>query len=113
VPLPRDIWKYDPNTLQWQTIDGKRVAMSLTVDPVNPDAVNRKKADIDEIDLIEVDRQSHAIRPLLRLNGEGRRSTWKIAADRLLLLRKGKGFDRGGVALEVYDLSTDARVAKP
>jgi hypothetical protein len=113
VPLPREIWKYDPNTLQWQAIDGKRVAMSLTVDPVNPDAVNRKKADVDEIDLIEVDRQTHAIRPLLRLNGEGRRAMWKIAADRLVLLRKGKGFDRGGVALEVYDLAAEARVAKP
>ncbi|MDB4969138.1 MAG: hypothetical protein JWN44_4827 [Myxococcales bacterium] len=113
VKMPRDIWKYDPNSLQWQTLDDKRAAVSLTVDPVNPDAVNRKKAEADEIDLVEVDRQGHAVRPLLRLAGEGRRATWKIAGNRLLLLRKGKGFDRGGVALEVYDLSSEPSVAKP
>ena len=109
----RAIAKYDSNTLQWQALDDKRVALSLTVDPVNPEAVSRKKADVDEIDLMEVDRPSHAARLVLHLNGEGRRSTWKIAGDRLLLLRKGKGFDRGGVALEIYDLSGDAHAAKP
>ncbi|GAC1458176.1 MAG: hypothetical protein PVSMB8_14550 [Vulcanimicrobiaceae bacterium] len=113
VTPPRELAKYDANTLQWQTLDDKRVALSLTVDPVNPEAVSRKKADVDEIDLMEVDRQSHAVRLVLRLKGEGRRSTWKVAGDRFLLLRKGKGFDRGGVALEIYDLSADAHAAKP
>jgi hypothetical protein len=113
VPLPRPIWKYDPDTLAWQTLDDKRVTFSLTIDPVNPDAVRRKKADIDEIDLYGLDRQTHAVHPLLRLNGEGRRTSWRIAAGRLLLLRKGKGFDRGGVALELYDVTDAARAAKP
>jgi hypothetical protein len=112
VSLPRPLSKYEPTTLAWQTLDDKRVALSLTIDPVNPDAVARKKAEVDEFDLYEVDRQSHATRPVLRLNGEGRRSAWQIAGDRLLLLRKGKGFDRGGVALEIYDLPNDARAAK-
>jgi hypothetical protein len=113
VVLARDLWKYDPLTLAWQTLDDKRVALSLTVDPVNPDAVNRKKADVDEIDLYEVDRQTHVARPLLHVPGEGRRSTWQLAANRLLLLRKGKGFDRGGVALELFDAGDEARAAKP
>ncbi|MCU1282246.1 MAG: hypothetical protein JWM53_5792, partial [bacterium] len=72
VVLPRELWKYEPSTLAWQNLDDKRVALSLTIDPVNPDAVSRKKADVDEIDLYEVDRQSHAVRPLLRLAGDGR-----------------------------------------
>ncbi|HWE29982.1 MAG TPA: hypothetical protein VHB97_18350, partial [Polyangia bacterium] len=113
IALPRDLWKYDPSTLAWQTIDDKRAAVSLTIDPVNPDAVNRKKADVDEIDLYEVDRQTHAARPLLRIPGEGRRSTWQLAANRLLLLRKDKGFDRGGVALEVFDVGADTSATTP
>jgi len=113
VVLPRELWKYDPATLAWQTLDDKRVALSLTIDPVNPDAVGRKKADPDDIDLYEVDRQTHAAKPVLRIPGEGRRSTWQLAGNRLLLLRKGKGFDRGGVALELYDVAADAHAAKP
>jgi hypothetical protein len=113
VVLPRALWKYDVTTLAWQTLDEKRAAVSLTIDPVNPDAVNRKKADPDEIDLYEVNRQTHATRPLLHVPGEGRRSTWQLVGNRLLLLRKGKGFDRGGVALELFDVGDDVRAAKP
>jgi hypothetical protein len=104
--LARPIWKYDPQTLESQILDDKRVALSLTVDPVNPDALNRQKAEPDEIDFYTVDRQSHAATKMLSLPGEGRRSSWRLGGDRLFLLRKGKGYDRGGVALEVYDLGS-------
>ena len=113
VVLPRPLWKYDATTLAWQTLDDKRVALSLTVDPVNPDAVNRHKADADDIDFYAIDRQTHAVRSILRLPGEGRRSTWQLVGDRLLLMRKDKGFDRGGVALEVFDLGDESRAARP
>ena len=113
VVLPRELWKYEVSTLAWQTLDDKRAALSLTIDPVNPDAVARKKADVDEIDLYEIDRQTHAVRALLRLPGEGRRSTWQLVGNRLLVLRKGKGFDRGGVTLELFDVGDESRVAKP
>lgn len=113
LALPRELRRYDANTLAWQTLDDRRVAMSLTIDPVNPDAVARQKADVDVIDFFAIDRQTHAVRPLLQLQGEGRRSTWQVAGDRLLLLRKGKGFDRGGVALEVYQMADGEHIAKP
>lgn len=113
VVLPKQLWKYDVTTLAWQTLDDKQVALSLTIDPVNPDAVNRKKADADDIDLYLVDRQTHAARPVLTIPGEGRRSSWQLAGNRLLLMRKDKGFDRGGVALELFDVGADTRAAKP
>jgi hypothetical protein len=113
VVLPKPLWKYDVTTLAWQTLDAKQVALSLTIDPVNPDAVNRKKADADDIDLYLVDRQTHAARPVLTIPGEGRRSSWQLAGNRLLLMRKDKGFDRGGVALELFDVAVDTRAAKP
>jgi hypothetical protein len=104
VSLARPLWLYDPQTIQYQPLDGERLALSLTVDPVNPAAVKRQKADLDEIDVYEVNRKSYAATPRIRLRGEGRPSAWHIAGGRLALLRKGKGFDRGGVALEVYHL---------
>ncbi len=113
VVLPRELWKYDATTLAWQTLDDKQVALSLAIDPVNPDAVSRKRADADDIHWYTIDRQTHAVRPLLQLPGEGRRSTWQLVGNRLLLLRKGKGFDRGGVSLELYDAGDDSRAAKP
>ncbi|HEX9102821.1 MAG TPA: hypothetical protein VF997_11490 [Polyangia bacterium] len=113
VTLPRELWKFDAATLAWQTLDDKQAALSLTIDPVNPDAVARKKADVDEIELYVVDRQSHAVRPWAKIPGEGRRSTWQLAGSRLLLLRKGKGFDRGGVTLELFDVTDAAHAASP
>ena len=113
VTPPQPLWKYDASTLAWQTLDDRSVALSLTIDPVNPDAVNRKKADVDEIELFVVDRQTHAVRPLLQLPGEGRRSSWQLAGNRVLIMRKDKGFDRGGVALELYDVADAARAARP
>ncbi|HEY2743956.1 MAG TPA: hypothetical protein VGL86_05020 [Polyangia bacterium] len=112
LTLPGPLWRYDFNSLRWQTLDDKRVALSLTVDPVNPDAVNRKKADPDDIDLYSIDRQTRAPTLVLKLPGQGRPSSWQLAANRLLLLRKDKGFDRGGVALELYDLSDPTSAAK-
>jgi hypothetical protein len=105
LELVRPVRKYDAQSLNAQLLDDKRVAMSLSVDPVNPDAVSRQKAEPDEIDLYTIDRQSHAATRIMTLPAEGRRSAWRIASERLVLLRKGKGFDRGGVALEVYDLA--------
>ena len=105
LQLARPIWKYDPQSLASQVLDDKRVAMSLLVDPVNPDAVNRQKTEPDEFDLYMIDRPSHGATRILMLPGEGRRASWQIAGNQLVLLRKGKGFDRGGVALEVYDLA--------
>jgi hypothetical protein len=105
LTLPRDLRKYDPATLVFQTIDDKHVVLSLTIDPVNADAVKRQKADVDEIHFYDLDRQTHAVTPILLLPGDGRRVSWQIANNRLLLMRRSKGFDRGGVALELYDLA--------
>jgi hypothetical protein len=112
VKLARPLWKYDVNSLKWQTIDDKRVVLSLTIDPVNPDAVARKKADADDIELYDVDRKTLAATPRLTLPGQGRPSSWQEEGNRLLLLRKDKGFDRGGVALEIYELGDGSRAAK-
>ena len=111
LTLPRELGKYDAETLAFAVIDAQRVAVSLTIDPVNPDAVKRHKADVDDFDLYAVDRKTLAPALWLRLPGQQRRSDWRIAANRLLLRRKGKGFDRGGVTLELYELPSPADAA--
>jgi hypothetical protein len=111
IMLSRELRKYDPTSLAFQVIDDRHVALSLTVDPVNPDAVKRQKADPDDIDLYDIDRQTRTGTLLLRLPAEGRRCSWQIASDRLLLLRKSKGFDRGGIALELYGLPDAAQAS--
>jgi hypothetical protein len=113
VSLQRQLSMYDVASLAWQTLDDKTAAFSLTVDPVNPDAVARKKADPDELDLYLIGRSTHEPHRVLQLPGEGRRSSWSIVGNRMALLRKGKGFDRGGVALEIYDLGDQARAGRP
>ena len=104
LTLPRALDKYDPATLGFQLLDAQKVALSLTIDPVNPEAVKRQKADVDDLDLYAIDRKTLAATLWLRLPGQQRPSSWRIVGNRLLLMRKGKGFDRGGVTLEVYDL---------
>ncbi len=104
LALARPFFLYDPETLAWQTLDANRVALSFTVDPVNPEALKRKKQDPDDLDIYFVDRKSHAATIALKLSGQGRPSAWRIAGGRIGVLRKSKGFDRGGVALEVYEL---------
>lgn len=112
LSLQRNLSMYDFASLAWQTLDASEAALSLTVDPVNPEAVARKKADADELELYVVDRSTHATRRVLMLPGEGRRSAWSIVGKRMALLRKSKGFDRGGVSLEIFDLEDRTRAAR-
>ncbi len=104
LTLARPLFMYDNTTLGYQLLDDGRMAVSATVDPTNPPALQRKKVDPDDFDLYLVDPKSLAATRVLQLAGENRPTVWRIAAARLALLRKSKGFDRGGVVIEVYDL---------
>ncbi|HUS66131.1 MAG TPA: hypothetical protein VMZ28_16375 [Kofleriaceae bacterium] len=106
LTLARPLYMYALESIAFQLLDGDRVAVSATVDPTNPPALQRKKADPDELDLFIVDRKTNVATRVLRLDGQGRPSTWKTGGNRLALLRKSKGFDRGGVVLEIYDLGS-------
>jgi len=104
IPLSRPLDVYDKSSLITVPLDGQRLLVGLQVDANNMAAIARKKPDPDEIDLYVVDRgaKDAFAKRVLVLSGEGRSAAFTAAADRLLVLRKGKGFDRGGVAIEVY-----------
>jgi hypothetical protein len=104
---------YDAKSLQQQPADGStaRVCFSLTIDPVNPQAVARQKADKDLIDFYAMDVSpaggDHASATLLgRVPASGKPFAWTTGSTNVALLRKHIGFDRGGSAIEVYGLPT-------
>jgi hypothetical protein len=104
LKLERPLSMYEPDTLRWQALEGGRLALSLTVDPMNPAALERKKADPDRISVYVVDARAREAAPRVILDGKGRPSSWTAGGGKLALLRKSKGFERGGAWLEIYDL---------
>lgn len=111
--VPRPLRKYDAETLLYRPMPDGSVTFSLTVDTVNAEAVKAQKADKDWLDLYSLDVKSHALTQVLRLDGQGRPSTWFLAGNRMALLRKHKGFGRGGGDLDVLELGPEKPKAAP
>jgi hypothetical protein len=100
---------YDPKSLQQQVGRDGKLYFSLTIDPVNPAAVAAKKADPVHIDLYVFDPASGQTERLARLPQNDREYTWSVAGGRWAVLRKHKGYGRGGPELELYDLTGGAK----
>jgi hypothetical protein len=104
LPLAVPFRLYDHRTLHDQEGPEKGAYyVSIAIDPVNPDAVARKKADLPMLDLYTVDvaRRTSAHRARIMLP---RPVTWKAGYGKLVVLKRFKSFARGGDALDVYDL---------
>jgi hypothetical protein len=104
VPLALGYEHYDPKSLRQQLGRDGRIYFTLTIDPVNPAAVAAKKADPVHIDLYVFDPATGKGERLARLAQNDRPFNWVVAGGRWAVLRKNKGFGRGGPELEVYDL---------
>jgi hypothetical protein len=96
---PLDV--YDPTSLQY-SLRGDSLWLSLTVDPTNPPAVRRQKADPRYLDLFEVTGDRAVRRARLLLGKTGVR--WGWAGDTWWVLEKGAGIGRGGPAINLYKL---------
>jgi hypothetical protein len=75
----------------------------MTIDPVNPDAVARRKADKERVDIYRIAPGPKAV-PIGQVLTEGRRFAWVVGEAHFAYLRKLKGFDRGGNKIEIYTL---------
>ena len=105
VKLDEPFFRYDPKSLAEEVgRDGKRY-FSFTVDPVNPEAVARKVADPEFIDLYVLGAVAERAQRLARLPKSDRPFAWRIASGRWAVLRRHKGFSLGGPDLEVYELT--------
>jgi hypothetical protein len=102
VTLPVKWSLYEPKSLeQSESWDGKTLFFSMTIDPVNPDAVRRKKADKERVDLYRLDPGPKAT-PLGEVYTHGRKFHWVASGRYFAYLRKLKGFGRGGNEVEIH-----------
>jgi hypothetical protein len=80
-----------------------RLTFGLAVDPLNPDAVKRRKAELPMLDLYAAD----ASKGTVTLRGRvftPRPVTYRTRGDTLAVLKRFKSFARGGDELQVFDL---------
>jgi hypothetical protein len=101
VTLDQPITNYDFKSLQGIVNADGSAWIVLKVDPVNPDAVARKKADPEYLDIFKSGSDGKAVRKA-RVLATGVRHRFGLAGDRFWLLERSSGFDRGGRNLALY-----------
>ncbi len=109
LPLQRPISTYSLESLTGFALDDKRLMLALQVEPNNPAALARKSPDVDDLDVYAIDRASIGktdilVPRLLSVAGQGRSARFAAGGNTLAVLRKAKGFDRGGVGIDVFVL---------
>jgi hypothetical protein len=111
IELDQALGQYDPKSLQGVFEPDGTTWIALKVDPVNPDAVARKKADPEYVDIFKAGSDGKAVRKA-RVLAKGTRLrlgvVTKSAAkgtDKIWLLERSPGFDRGGKALTIYSVN--------
>lgn len=109
LALPRPAGNYDAPSLRFVRLRETTLLLSLMLDPVNEEAVAAKRTDPDEVDFCTVDlsgdKPGPAQRKLKLLAGKRPLSWVASPSERVVVLRKHKGFSRGGTEAEVYDLA--------
>jgi hypothetical protein len=95
---------YDPKTLVVEEGPApQQLQFGIAVDPLNVDAVKRQKPDPPMLDVYTSDAETGDV----RLRGRvfiPRPVTWRMRADRLVVLKRFKNFARGGDELQVFTL---------
>lgn len=105
VALDEPITNYDPKSLQGVVQPDGSAWIVLKMDPVNPDAVARKKADAEYLDIFRAGADGKAVRKA-RVLGPGTRFWFGVmgTGDRFWLLERSNGFERGGRTVTVYQV---------
>jgi len=102
VEIAQPFHHYDPKSLRYQVWAGGGMYFSLTIDPVNADAVGRKKADPKWLDLYRIERGTTKAKRVGRLLVGKRDVEWIATDGYWAVLHKHIGFSRGGTKLDVY-----------
>ena len=104
LELDQTLGQYDPKSLQGAVLADGTTWIALEVDPVNPDAVARKKADPEYLDIFKAGPDGKAVRKM-RVLSTGTRFRMIVIKDRIGLLERSSGFDRGGKTLTIYSIN--------
>jgi hypothetical protein len=101
VTLDQALAQYEPRSLQGVVLADGTAWLALAVDPVNPAAVEHKKADPAYFDVFRVDHDGKATRRArVLVTGSGFR--FGALRDRFWLLERSPSSERGGKSLAVY-----------
>jgi hypothetical protein len=95
---------YDPKTLLFEEGPApNHLTFGLSVDPLNPDAIKRKKAEMPMLDLYAADTTDGAVKVRARVFTP-RPVTYRVRAQTLVVLKRFKSFARGGDELQIFEL---------
>ena len=111
LELDQAIQQYDPKSLQGELLADGGAWLALTVDPVNPDAVARQKADPEYLDVFRVGADGKAVRQARILSAK---TKLVLGGDKDVFwtLERSPGFERGGKTLTIYKVG-EAPAAAP
>jgi hypothetical protein len=102
LELDQPVMSYDPKSLQGVVEPDGTAWFALQIDPVNPDAVARQKADPEYLDIFHVAADDKARRQG-RVLATGKHFRFgRIDHDQVWLLERSPASDRGGKSLAVY-----------
>ncbi|HTB58827.1 MAG TPA: hypothetical protein VLC06_13190 [Polyangia bacterium] len=95
---------YDPKTLLFEEGPApNHLTFGLAVDPLNPDAIKRKKAEMPMLDLYAADAADGVVKARGRVFTP-RPVTYRVRAQTLVVLKRFKSFARGGDEFQVFEL---------
>jgi hypothetical protein len=95
---------YDPKSLLAEEVSAPdALSFGLAVDPLNVDAIKRKKADLPMLDVYSADLAQGTVRLRGRIFTP-RPVTFRTRADKLVVLKRFKSFARGGDELQIFEL---------
>lgn len=104
IELDQPLARYDPKSLQGSVEADGTTWIALQVDPVNPEALARQQADPAYFDVFEAGLDGKAVRKM-RVLASGMRLRFGVMRDKIWVLERSNGFDRGGTALRVYAIN--------
>jgi hypothetical protein len=103
LELDQPLTNYDPKSLQGIINADGTGWIALKVDPVNADAVARKRADPEYLDIFRFADGGKATRRA-RVLAKGLRHRFGTTGDRFWLIERNAGFERGGKMITLYQL---------
>lgn len=103
LELDQPFAAYDPKSFQSIIQPDGSAWIAAKIDPVNAEAVARKKADVEYFDVFHAPPEGKATRKA-RVLAQGTRYRFGVFGDKFWLLERNQGFDRGGKSLAVYQL---------
>lgn len=105
IALAEPFRHYDPKSLVYQPSDDGLFYFTLKIDPVHPEAVARKKADPEYLDLYEyrVGEKKARRRGRILLTSK-RTMSWQASDSYWVVVPRLMGFSRGGKELTIYQL---------